>query len=203
MSKNPNKKSYKVKKFKSEWLQETFDNVKVSSWLVADPSDNKKGKCIVCPPPPDSPFSGRSFSIAEGVSAIKKHSKNKTHLKAIEKYNNNEEEQDVSEQMRITQALKNQEEISKKDRKEQDAILQGQITFANICCISMAYPVPSSHVLQRWLQPSSLTARLLRSGLLVGSMAFGEQKLTIFLLMGSILINFSNLYQHSGRASSL
>jgi hypothetical protein len=130
MSSNTKKKIYKVKRFKPEWLQKTFDDVKVSTWLIADPSDPKKGKCTVCPAPSDSPFSGRSFSIAEGISAIRSHSKSKTHQKAVEEPNNNEE--DPMEQMRIEQALRNQEELSRKDRKEQKAILHGQVAFANM-----------------------------------------------------------------------
>ena len=89
MSKKTNKKNYKVKRFKPEWLQETLDDIKVSTWLNADPSDPRKGKCTVCPAPTDSPFYGSSFSIAEGFSAIRSHSKSKIHQKAIEEPNNN------------------------------------------------------------------------------------------------------------------
>ena len=128
--KKNNKKTYKVKRFKPEWLQETLDEIKVSTWLIADPSDQQKGKCTVCPAPTDSPFYGRSFSIAEGFSAIRSHSKSKIHHKAIEEPNNNQE--DAAEQMRIEQALKNQEELSRKERKEQEAIIHGQIAFANM-----------------------------------------------------------------------
>ena len=94
--------------------------MKVSTWLIADPSDPKKGKCTVCPAPLYSPFSGRSFSIAEGCSAIRSHSKSKIHQNAVVEEPNNNEEEPI-EQMRIERALKNQEEISRKDRKEQES----------------------------------------------------------------------------------
>jgi hypothetical protein len=89
MSNKPKKKTYKVKQFKPEWLLKILDDVKVGNWLIADPSDQKKGKCIICPAPSGSPFSGRSFSIAEGFSAIRSHSESKIHQKALEEPLNN------------------------------------------------------------------------------------------------------------------
>ena len=69
------KKTYKVKRFKSEWLGNYLDGVQVKTWLVADPADPKQAKCTVCPAPADSPFRGRTFSITERFSAIRTHCK--------------------------------------------------------------------------------------------------------------------------------
>ena len=129
-----------MKKFKPDWLEQTIEDVKVSTWLIADPSDPKKGKCTVCPAPLYSPFSGRRFSIAEGCSAIRSHSKSKIHQNAVVEEPNNNEEEPI-EQMRIAQALKNQEEISRKNSNEQESILHGQIAFANMLHF---HGVPSS-----------------------------------------------------------
>ena len=76
----------------------------------------------------------------EGCSAIRSHSKSKIHQNAVVEEPNNNEEEPI-EQMRIERALKNQEEISRKDRKEQESILHGQIAFANMLHF---HGVPSS-----------------------------------------------------------
>ena len=62
-----NKKTYTVKRFKHEWLNEVIDGVTVKTWLVADPTDSSRGKCLVWPARIGSlNTSGRSFRIAEG-----------------------------------------------------------------------------------------------------------------------------------------
>ena len=153
------KKTYKVKRFKSEWLGNHLDGVQVKTWLVADPADPKQAKCTICPAPADSPFPGRTFSIAEGFSAIRSHSKTKIHQTASEDPNQN----NIIEQMTADQGFRNQEEISKQDRKEQENILLGQISFSNMlhhqglpsslfACFAKLAPTlfPDSNIAKKW-----------------------------------------------------
>ena len=88
--------------------------------MTSVPGDPKKAKCVVCLGPSDSPFSGCCFSIGEGFYAVKKHSATSKHKTAIE----NTTEKVTGDQMRIEKALKNQEEITKKDRNEKDKCLR-------------------------------------------------------------------------------
>lgn len=153
------KKSYKVKSFKHEWLEKYLDGVKVKTWLTAAPDNPKKAKCMVCPSSADSPFSGRCFSIAEGFSAIKTHSETAVHKKASE----NPKQNAPLNQMRIETGIRNQEELTSKDRKEQENILHGQIVFSNMlhhhgapssllaCFAKQAHVLfPDSNIAKKW-----------------------------------------------------
>ena len=147
------KKTYKVKRFKSEWLGNYLDGVQVKTWLVADPADPKQAKCTVFPAPADSPFRGRTFSITEGFSAIRTHSKTKIHQAASEDQN----KYNIIEQMTVDQGFRNQGEISLKDRKEQEKFSSDKYLSAT-CFTTMPCQVASSPALRSSPPPSSPTA---------------------------------------------
>ena len=71
----------KVKKFKPSWLDMYFDGVKAVSWLKADPTDESRGVCMVCPP--NQGLNNCSFTINEGRAAIQQHSSMKKHKQAL------------------------------------------------------------------------------------------------------------------------
>ena len=155
-------KSYKVKTFKPEWLEDYLDGVQVKTWLTADPTAPNRARCLVCPAPASSPSGFSSFSIGEGVSAIKTHSKTNKHQKASEDRDLNRN-QIPAKQMRIEQSLQNQGEINKIHRKEEEQILRGQILLSNMLhshgvpscvftCFAKQAPTifPDSPIAKKW-----------------------------------------------------
>ena len=157
------KKSYKVKVFKPEWLEDYLDGVQVKSWLTADPTSPNRARCMVCPAPANSLSGFCSFSIGEGFSAIKTHGKSQKHQKAEENKDQNRNEIPPAKQMRIEQSLKNQEEMNKAHRKQEDQILKGQILLSNMLhshgipskiftCFAEQAPkiFPDSPIAQKW-----------------------------------------------------
>ena len=56
-----------------------MDDTPVRKWCVSDPSNPGRAKCLVCPHPKDKP--AVTFSIGEGFSALRAHSKGKIHTK--------------------------------------------------------------------------------------------------------------------------
>ena len=73
-------------------------------------------------------------------NAIRSHSKTKIHQAASVDPNQN-----IVEQMTVDQGFRNQEEIYKKDGKEQENILLGQISFTTMPCEVASSPaLPSS-----------------------------------------------------------
>ena len=154
-----NKKTYTVKRFKHEWLNEVIDGVTVKTWLVADPTDSSRGKCLVCPARNGSVNSScRTFSIAEGVTAIRQHWKSQIHTKSKE-----EPEKQYEDQMGIEASLRNQKELSAKNIREKKLILEGQIKFSNMihhhgassslftCFAKSAHEIfPDSSIAKQW-----------------------------------------------------
>ena len=134
----------KVKTFVVYWLEKDIDGVSVKSWCIADPSDHGRGKCLVCPPPRDSP-QGKTFSIGEGFSALKSHAKGKVHEAHYEKKQTdpNHNVKDGLKQMYVETAFKNQEDISQKQKKLQEQVLESQIKFCYVC---HSHGLPSSFI---------------------------------------------------------
>ena len=115
------KKKYTVKLFKVDWLQSEVDGVLVRSWCVGDPTSKDRARCVICPSPLNSPTGFCSFSIAEGFTAIKSHAKSKKHIAAADKQNNGKNENEPRpKQMRMEESLRNQAEITKAHRKEEE-----------------------------------------------------------------------------------
>ena len=77
----PKKSSIKVKKFKPSWLDMYFDSVKAGNWLQADPIDETRGVCMVCPP--KHGLTNCSFNINEGRAAIQQHNSTEKHKLAL------------------------------------------------------------------------------------------------------------------------
>ena len=73
--------SIKVKRFKPSWLDMYFDNVKAGNWLKADPTDETRGVCMVCPPKHGA--TNCTFNINEGQAAIQQHNSTEKHKQAL------------------------------------------------------------------------------------------------------------------------
>ena len=71
----------KVKRFKPSWLDMYFDSEKADTWLQADPTDETRGVCTVCPPKHGA--DSCSFNINDGRSAIQQHSSTEKHRQAL------------------------------------------------------------------------------------------------------------------------
>ena len=132
----------KVKAFVVSWLEKEIDGVRVKSWCLGDPSDPGRGKCLICPPPKDSP-QGKTFSIGEGFSALRTHAKGKIHLSHydMKQSDPNHNVQDGLKQMYIETAMKNQEDITKKQKKLEEQVLEAQIRF---CYMGHSHGLSSS-----------------------------------------------------------
>ena len=124
--------------FQPSWLEKEVDNIVVKTWCTSDPSDEEKAKCLTCPASKLEPF-GKTFSVKEGFTAVKKHAKRSVH---ISNYKNiGEAPEDRFEQIDIETALKNQEDQSKRQTTENRQLLEGQILFSNFI---HAHGLPSS-----------------------------------------------------------
>ena len=160
----------KVKGFKLDWLTQEVDGIPVKSWCVSDPSDPGRAKCLVCPPPKNKP--ALTFSIGEGFSALRTHGRGKIHSKSYENCQNdqNHNEGPVLSQMYIETALKNQEEITKQQRKLEEQVLASHIQFSYslhshglpssfFTCFSRIVQklFPDSPIAQKWGSPGTLT----------------------------------------------
>ena len=125
--------------FNNAWLGYEVDEIPVSSWCVADPSNNLKAKCLKCRPGVSQPF-GLTFSIREGFTAIKKHARATKHIKYAQGDNEGHAIEGV-EQIDIEAAFKNQEELNKQTISENKRLLEGQILFSNLV---HSHGIPSS-----------------------------------------------------------
>ena len=90
--------------FQSSWLDQDVDNIPVRTWCAPDPSNNEKAKYLTCPAKFE-PF-GKTFSVKEGFTAIKKHAKTAIHVSNYKPVD--EAEDDRLEQINIEAAFKNQ-----------------------------------------------------------------------------------------------
>ena len=77
----PKRSSIKVKRFKPSWLDMYCDSVKAGNWLKADPIDETRGVCMVCPP--KHGLTNCSFNINEGWAAIQQHNYTEKHKQAL------------------------------------------------------------------------------------------------------------------------
>ena len=111
----PPKKSHKVKGFKLDWTKEFVDGYCVGSWVTSDPTSTMKARCLLCPPKIGESL--RTFSIAEGFSAISRHSKTSSHQRLFMQSMEDPNRTIPARQLSIKQAVRNQEEISEADRK--------------------------------------------------------------------------------------
>ena len=147
--------------FQQAWLGREIDGVLVSTWCSSDPSDNKKAKCLSCPAGLQ-PF-GLTFSVGEGFSALTKHAKSAKHVKFKDRRVAGDVVEEGFEQMNVETALKNQAELSKRQQKESEQLLQGQILFSNFvhthglpsssftCFGNLASRIfPDSNIAKRW-----------------------------------------------------
>ena len=180
------KKSHKVIRFCLPWLNNKIDDIPVNIWLTSDPQDPQRDKCLICPAPPNSPF-GRTFSIAEGWTAITTHNKGKTHQEMLaEKQKNPNHQTEGPKQTFIQHAFKVQEELTSKHRKQEEQILEGQIKFSNFihfhgapskmftCFANLAPQIfPDSPIAEKWSQAGSKTGMRATKGDYYGS--FGIQ----------------------------
>lgn len=148
--------------FQQSWLGREVDNIPVSDWCTADPSDKFKGKCLCCPAGLQ-PF-GLTFSTKEGFSAVEKHARSLKHRENFQvKANRDREDGEGFEQIDIEAALKNQEELNKRKNTENVQLLKGQTLFANFihthglpsscftCFGALAKRIfPDSKIAKRW-----------------------------------------------------
>ena len=132
----------------------------VKKWFTADQTNVQNAKCLACPPTHKMPF-GQTFSIAEGFSAIQKHASRKGHRSNMKK--DRDVELGRAEQISIMTAMKNQETLTEKSRKEEHQLLKSQIMFSNFVhahglpsevftCFSELVPhlFPDSPIAKRW-----------------------------------------------------
>ena len=151
----------KCQQFLTSWLDRSIDGIPVKNWCTADPNDSQNAKCLACPVTIKMPF-GRLFNIGEGFSAIDKHFQTKTHQKALEALGD-DAAIDEPQQINIQKALKNQEELTEKDRSEKSQLLKSQILFSNLVhnhllpsefftCFAELAPrlFPDSNIAKRW-----------------------------------------------------
>ena len=151
----------KCQQFLTSWLDRSTDGIPVINWCTADPNDSQNAKCLACPVNIKMPF-GRVFNIGEGFSAIDKHFQTKTHQKALEALGD-DAAIDEPQQINIQKALKNQEELTEKDRSEKSQLLKSQILFSNLVhnhllptefftCFAELAPrlFPDSNIAKRW-----------------------------------------------------
>ena len=146
--------------FQQTWLTREVDLVAVGEWCTADPSDKYKAKCLTCPPGLQ-PF-GLIFSIKEGFSAVEKHAKSAKHREKFQ-LGVAEDNNEGFEQINIQDALKNQEDLNKRQITENKQLLEGQILFSNFvhthglpsssfaCFGNLAHRIfPDSKIAKRW-----------------------------------------------------
>ena len=127
----------KVKVFKNEWLNNEVDDTPVREWCVADPSNPGTGraKCLVCPRPKDKP--AVTFSIGEGFTALRaqSNSKDKIHTKRIQEQDQNNEP-NLFSQMYIQTAMRNQDEVNKKQRKLRNSCWSHTSSFLTLFTVT-------------------------------------------------------------------
>jgi hypothetical protein len=115
-------------KFQRAWLGREVDNISVGEWCTADPSNQFKAKCIICPAGLH-PF-GLTFSVKEGFDAVEKHAKSKKHKEHF-KAGAERDDDEGFEQISIEAAVKAQLESNKRQNVENMQLLEGQTLFAN------------------------------------------------------------------------
>ena len=146
--------------FQHDWLNREVDNILVSTWCTADPSDNQKAKCLSCPAGPQ-PF-GLTFSVKEGFTAVTKHAKSAKHKDNF-KHGDEEANEEGFEQLDMETALRNQEDLNKRKNSENRQLLEGQILLSNFvhahglpsscftCFGDLAHRIfPDSSIARRW-----------------------------------------------------
>ena len=109
------KKKHKVKHFKADCTKEFVDGYCVGSWVTSDPTSTMKARCLPCPP--NVGASHKTFSIVEGFSAIRQHSKIAKHRQLFMTSMEDPDRTVPARQLSIKQAVKNQEEISEVESK--------------------------------------------------------------------------------------
>ena len=144
-----------VKGFISKWLENSIGGRPVSSWLLPDPTNSTKAKCLVC---------SCSFSIKEGWTAITSHEKALKHsknFKATQEDPNHNLFDIKPKQMDIRVATENQFRKTQLDRDRRSQIMRSQLMFSNAChshgipseifnCMSVLFPkmFPDSKIAQ-------------------------------------------------------
>ena len=123
------KPSRKVKGFRAEWTKNFVDGYCVGTWLTSDPTNTMKARCLLCPP--RNAESHRTFSIAEGWTAIPQHSKTAGHQQCFMQSMEDPDRIIPARQLSIHQAVKNQEEISEADRKRSHQLQKSQLIWSN------------------------------------------------------------------------
>lgn len=142
----PPKKTHKVKGFRADWTKNCVDGYSVGTWLTSDPTNVLKARlvlnvdnddklklnhfrCLLCPPKLGE--SHRSFSIAEGFTAVIQHGKTGVHQKLFTQSMEDPNRIIPARQLTIQQAVKNQEEISEADRKRAHQLQVSQLLWSN------------------------------------------------------------------------
>ena len=111
-------------------MERSIDGISVKEWCGGGSKENpQRARCIVCPPTVAEPL-GITFSIAEGFTGLKAHTRGTRHREHMEKKEAGEE-LDEPRQISMLAALDNQKHLTEKSRKEGEQLLKSQILFSN------------------------------------------------------------------------